>query len=121
MNNRVLITAAAVALSVFTGGWLGLALGEHAASQARLPQEGVPQEGQPLSQATPGAAPTQGTYVVREYEGKVAVFVGGDTQPGMVLDVYVSYLPEADRRLLETGIAVEDYPKLVRLLEDYAS
>ena len=51
----------------------------------------------------------------------MAVFVGEEETPGLVLDLYVQYLPEYDQRELARGVPVEDYPKLVRLLEDYAS
>lgn len=61
---------------------------------------------------------TQG-FLLAESEGKVAVFRSGETEPLCVLEVYVSELPESDRRLLQSGIAVSNENELYALIEDY--
>lgn len=63
-------------------------------------------------------------YVVREYEGYVAVFYTTE-QNGTFLkeitDSLVSVLPEDERAKLKTGINVTGNDALNRLLEDYGS
>lgn len=60
-------------------------------------------------------------YVLRSQNGRLAVYMKGETEPRMEFDVPVRALPEFDQRQLETGIFVEDYPSLVSLIEDYIS
>lgn len=61
------------------------------------------------------------TYVVREYDGMVAVFEKGNSTPLSVTDTYVSSLPEGDRTGLKEGMEVNSEDKLRRLLEDLCS
>lgn len=76
---------------------------------------------------TPAATqPTQKepdyAYIIREYEGRVAVFsAGDDNKPEMVLDLLVKYLPDYDRTQMQEGIRVKDYQELVSRIEDYVS
>ncbi len=60
-------------------------------------------------------------YIVKEHEGRVAVFTAGESEPEVVLDVFVQYLPDLDREQMAEGIPVKDYNELVALLEDYTS
>jgi hypothetical protein len=60
-------------------------------------------------------------YVIKEHEGRVAVFPAGATEPELVLDVLVRYLPDLDRKQMQEGVPVKDYDELVALLEDYSS
>jgi hypothetical protein len=60
-------------------------------------------------------------FVVKSYNGKVAVFGEGSTEPGEVLSVYVKDLPEADRKFLEYGISARNEEELSKILEDYCS
>ncbi len=61
-------------------------------------------------------------YVLREYEGYVAVFVENDpTRPMTVTDIQVSTLRELDRTLLETGIKLYSKERLMMTLEDLGS
>lgn len=62
------------------------------------------------------------TYVVREWNGQLAVFEEGDTHPDMIYDdVAVSALPPEEQERLRQGIPVSDRAALNRLLEDYTS
>ena len=117
LNIRLPITIAVVLLAVLLGGWLAIRLGGES-SPVQLPWFGLPV--QDASSREEPAAP-QGGYLVKEYQGKVAVFVGEEEDPGMVLDLYVQYLPPYDQQQLKEGVPVADYAALVRLLEDYAS
>ena len=70
-------------------------------------------------------AETEGTifdealFVVREKDGKVAIF---DYRTGKVieeLNVYTYSLPQADRTYLENGIMLYTVSELISLIEDY--
>ncbi len=58
-------------------------------------------------------------FIIRSYDGKIAVYKNGDPTPFEVLDVYLFTLPEQDRSLLDRGIGVNSTDELVSLIEDY--
>ena len=60
-------------------------------------------------------------YTLREYEGCVAIYCAGETQPGTVTDIEVRLLPGHDREMLRSGLTAADLPELSRLLEDLGS
>lgn len=60
-------------------------------------------------------------FVLRSYEGKIAVFRPDDSKPLEVLDIYVTHLPDLDIERLEAGIPVRDQDELLRYLEDFDS
>lgn len=61
------------------------------------------------------------TYIVREYNGMVAVFYSGQDKPFKVTDRYVSALPQQDVNALQQGIRVDTDESLRKLLEDLCS
>lgn len=61
------------------------------------------------------------TYIVREYDGMVAVFYNGEDKPFKVTDRYVSALPQQDIDDLRKGIEVTNEENLRKLLEDLCS
>ena len=61
------------------------------------------------------------TYVVREYDGVVAVFYSDSSKPIKVTQRYGKALPEKDRANLKEGIQVNDKEELRKLLEDLCS
>lgn len=67
----------------------------------------------------PIVSPTEATYVIKEYGGKVAVFNPDETEPMAVYEVYVHLLPENDIELLRKGIPVDDDYTLQKALEDF--
>ena len=67
------------------------------------------------------SAPPPAGYLLRSYEGRLAVFRQGCDTPELIFDVYTRLLPPADRDRLETGISAPDYETLTRLIEDYIS
>ncbi len=68
------------------------------------------------------AVEPESAYVLREYDGCVAIFCGGKTAvPATVTDIEVRLLPEWDRQALAAGIAVDDPRELSMLLEDLGS
>ncbi|NLV85749.1 MAG: hypothetical protein GX025_00815 [Clostridiales bacterium] len=61
-------------------------------------------------------------YVLRDYEGYVAVFVENRPDcPMTVTNIQVSTLRELDKRLLQTGMKVQSHERLVMTLEDLGS
>ena len=77
------------------------------------------------SGASAEALPSEDTsgypYLLRSYDGKLAVFTDDLVEPDLVFDVYVRTLPEYDQQQLERGVRVKDYDKLTALIEDYIS
>lgn len=60
------------------------------------------------------------SYMVKTYQGRVAVFRFGDDTPLEVRDSPVYQFPEADRTLLEQGIPAYSEEELQKILEDYS-
>lgn len=60
-------------------------------------------------------------YVVKEHDGKIGVFSPGSAEPGQVLDIEISVLPEFDRLALQQGIEIRSDAELRRLIEDFDS
>ena len=60
-------------------------------------------------------------YRLREYQGKLAVFQAGESEPQQILDLDVSLLPPYDQGQLRAGITAQGEEELARLLEDYTS
>lgn len=68
------------------------------------------------------AAPEESRYVLRDFEGYVAVFVENDPGcPMTVTDIEVSTLRELDKRLLQTGMKISSHERLMMTLEDLNS
>ncbi len=61
------------------------------------------------------------TYIVREYNGMVAVFYKGQDKPFKITDRYVQALPQQDINDLKQGITVDNDESLRKLLEDLCS
>lgn len=60
-------------------------------------------------------------YILKSYEGRVAVFIPGSEEPEIVYDKLVKFLPDYDRILMEKGIPIRDFEALVSIIEDYIS
>ena len=64
----------------------------------------------------------EGSFVLREHSGRVAVFSGGDNDdPLAITDIKIENLPSSDRNKLSTGIVVSGEDSLQKLLEDLGS
>ena len=112
MRNAILLTLVGiVAVSLLTVGVV-----------YALPQESPAEFS---SGASAEALPSEDTsgypYLLRSYDGKLAVFTDDLVEPDLVFDVYVRTLPEYDQQQLERGVRVKDYDKLTALIEDYKS
>lgn len=108
--------------------WTGAALAVVTALSlflARVPEQA---EITPITESVSGVERQQSAdsqpeylYMLKEHEGRVAVFRTGSSEPELVLDALVKYLPDYDRSQMEQGIPVKDYDELVSLIEDYIS
>lgn len=58
-------------------------------------------------------------YVLRDFNGQLALFEPDGEAPVARYDVYTALLPEEDAALLREGIPVADQAQLQRLLEDF--
>ena len=60
-------------------------------------------------------------YIIREHDGRVAVFSRGHSTPEMVLDRLVHHLPAYDQIQLREGVPVFTKEELQERIEDYTS
>lgn len=62
-------------------------------------------------------------YVLKDFEGRVAVFKANEGTPYKILDVYTSTLPNTDQITLSNdgGIPIEDEEGLAAIIEDFES
>lgn len=64
---------------------------------------------------------TEQFYILKEYEGKIAVFSSDSDKPIKITNASVSKLPQSDQQNLKAGIQVQNQKELNRLLEDFCS
>ena len=57
-------------------------------------------------------------YVIKEYNGKVALFREGEEEPAAVYSTPISQINPADAELLKNGIRIRGMTEAARLLED---
>ncbi len=60
-------------------------------------------------------------YLLKEYDGKLAVFLNGEETPFRLLDGSTAFLPENDKEALEEGIFIPDEESLKKRIEDFTS
>lgn len=71
--------------------------------------------------SAPSSVEESDIYIIKEYNGKIAVYNENMDKPVKTTDSSVDALPEVDKALLKKGIRVEDKTELRKLLEDYCS
>jgi len=108
----LMVMAVAVAAAVLPGR-------NHAAPGPEGPVHDVA-----TTRATAPAAPPQQReylYLIKEYNGRVAVFGEDSDIPEMILDTFVRHLPAYDRIQLREGVRVYSLHELEARIEDYTS
>lgn len=60
-------------------------------------------------------------YILKDYQGQVAVYKPSEDTPMEILNIYVQNLPLKDRELLSTGINIHSDQELRSTIEDYNS
>ena len=58
---------------------------------------------------------------VKEFNGRIGVFMNGCTSPYRIIDYDISLLSDYDRTMLEAGITIDSDYELQRLIEDIAT
>ena len=58
-------------------------------------------------------------YVLRDYNGRIAVFACCEDEPLEVFDIFTSSLPKSEAERVYKGITVEGGETLQRLIEDF--
>lgn len=59
------------------------------------------------------------TYIIKEYDGKVACFELNSDVPFLITEIEVINLPPVDRKMLKGGVEVVGSRAMSRALEDY--
>ena len=126
LNNRIVVTVAAVTAALALGSslaaWDQTRPSAPPSAQTDRAQSGIPlEEDSGQAQMPEKEELRQGGYWLRDWQGKLGVFLGDSQEPEMVFDVYVKNLPEADCELLANGLYVAEYTDLVSRIEDYIS
>ncbi|NMA79763.1 MAG: hypothetical protein GX967_03850 [Clostridiales bacterium] len=60
-------------------------------------------------------------YIIKEYRGRIAVFISTQQKPMREYDTYVDTLPDKDKELLKNGIVAMNDEELRDRIEDYTS
>lgn len=63
----------------------------------------------------------QAPYMLGEYQGRIASYRTGSTEPMEVFDIYLDSLPTVNQQELLHGIPAQTIQELQRLIEDYTS
>lgn len=61
------------------------------------------------------------TYVLSEYDGRIALYKNGYSMPVEIYDVYIDSLPESERLAVETGICADTDEQAQKIIEAYTS
>ncbi len=60
-------------------------------------------------------------YTLRDYKGRIALFVNDNEAPKETFEVFTDTLPEEDASKLKKGIIVKSEAELQKILEEYIS
>jgi hypothetical protein len=60
-------------------------------------------------------------YVLKEYQGKIAVYSTQDEQPKQIFDIYLNTLPDSDVQRLKEGIPIQSEEQLEEYIQDFDS
>ena len=118
---RRIVLSLAVAIAALL---LGLVLAFLSRGSTPQPQEEPISPAQPVENPLPDEPEepqNPAGYLLRDYEGRLAIFREESNTPEMIFDVYTRLLPQADQERLTEGISAPDYETLTRLIEDYIS
>ena len=120
MKQNILLTCAALAAVCIITAFL-LSVSDMTSS---APAPNAQEAGESVQGVERTADPEQTAdcqYYLRDYQGKLAVFLPDKHTPESVFDVYLSTRPAYDRGQLQLGVPVQDYEELVKRIEDYIS
>lgn len=64
---------------------------------------------------------TQSQRTVKEFNGRIGVFMKGCKSPYRIIDYDISLLSDYDREMLKTGITIDSDYELQKFIEDIAT
>lgn len=70
---------------------------------------------------TSSISENQTGYILTEYNGKLAVFHEGNSDPIEIFDITLDSLPQQDQELLTKGLKTSSKKELLLWIEDYSS
>lgn len=74
-----------------------------------------------VSESSNSTSQSEEFYILKEYNGKIAIFSSSSDTPTEITNASVSKLPKEDQQSLKAGIKAKDKDELNRLLEDFCS
>ncbi|NMB30736.1 MAG: hypothetical protein GX988_04770 [Clostridiales bacterium] len=74
-----------------------------------------------IQQSSQTQVTTAPFYIIKEYNGRIAVFISNQQEPMREYDTYVNTLPDKDKELLKNGIVAMNDEELRDRIEDYTS
>ncbi len=69
----------------------------------------------------PGIQITETVYILKPYNGKLAIYKNSSSVPYKVYNIQIDTLPKTDIELLKNGISVKSEQELNKLIADYTS
>ncbi len=60
-------------------------------------------------------------YILKDYNGRIAVYYEGSETPNEIFEIYTRTLPAEDAEKIENGIEINGPDKLSEILADYTS
>ena len=118
LDRRLLVTCASLLVVVVGSGAAALLSYDH---YARYDYAQTVQVMSQSAGVTASSPEPDYLYIIREHDGRVAVFARGQSTPEMVLDRLVHHLPTYDRLQLREGVPVFTKEELQERIEDYTS
>lgn len=79
------------------------------------------QNTQSYNSAESSSSSASNAYILKENEGRIAVFAEGKAEPILTTDTMVKILPLEDQQELKDGVKVYGERALQKALEDYCS
>lgn len=118
-DKRLAVTVAAITIVVGVAIVAALLPEKQASVPIQEPVTDVARDQrQPEEESAP---PKDYLYIMKEFEGRVAIFGEDPVVPEIVLDKYVSHLPEYDQIMMKEGIKIHSAEELDARIEDYIS
>ena len=81
----------------------------------------IPDEREWAAKESKAAEINEENYILKEYNGRIALFTKGKSKPHMIFNVYTDNLPDMDKFKLKDGIEAKSREELRRLIEDLTS
>lgn len=120
-----------ISLSILTGivfvlsiSLLTLTLNQYSSKQAVVPTPTADASAQANTQASDSEDSSaekavEEIYIIKNYQGKIGIFIKGDENPFQILDIDPSLLPEKDQEELSEGLEIKGAENLRQIIEDF--